>query len=325
VSPEDDPATTFSEASAEQHRTAGPFAHVSLELGHLTVADLRDEQRLGTYLQSVIPWADAVRAACAARHPGTTARISTCLLVDDENALDQPVAGTLPRVAAVAEAAGTPLDYLARSTACEEADGIQVAALVVDRLVDSPEPNATGRRGRPAARDSGWLCNGQRTPPATPAAAAMSTVEVWTPPREYGAAGPSIFVDVELWQDAQTRRWAPAVVRAVWQLARLDLLRHWGEHPLPPAPPPAHQSSWRDLPAVVALRPAAEPFTAYRAVSIMPIDGPAVAHATATILDRVAPDRKLLDAQIEAAEAEGVTLPEAAGDRLEYLFVTGGR
>ena len=58
------------------------FSHLSVELGHLYMEDLRlSEGRLAEYFLTVAPW---VRTITAMERPGTsTPRISTCFLIDD--------------------------------------------------------------------------------------------------------------------------------------------------------------------------------------------------------------------------------------------------
>ena len=65
-------------------------------------------------------------------------------------------------VLAAAEREGLEIDYLARESACADADGISPATLTLGSLVTEPVPGATG--GRPPLTETGWLTNGQRSP-----------------------------------------------------------------------------------------------------------------------------------------------------------------
>mgnify|MGYP001097357433 CR=1 FL=1 len=69
------------------------------------------------------------------------------------------------------------------------------------------------------------------------ARSALGEVKGWQPPQETAARNHSVFMDVELWSEKDGRRlWSCPFLAAVWQLARLGLLRHLGEPVLPPTP-----------------------------------------------------------------------------------------
>ncbi|CAM5724891.1 hypothetical protein SVIOM342S_03063 [Streptomyces violaceorubidus] len=66
----------------------------------------------------------------------------------------------------------------------------------------------------------------------------MKRAVAWQPPHETAARRHSVFLDVELWSDDADgqRTWSCPFLAAVWQLARLGLLRNEGEAVLAPQP-----------------------------------------------------------------------------------------
>ncbi|CAM5273688.1 putative protein OS=Streptomyces tendae OX=1932 GN=GUR47_09790 PE=4 SV=1 [Streptomyces tendae] len=110
-----------------------------------------------------------------------------------------------------------------------------VAEAVAGRIVEEPPPGSYGQR--PPAAQTGWLANGVRSPVAR-APQAMKRAAAWEPPRETAARRHSVFLDVELWSDDADgeRLWSCPFLAAVWQLARLGLLRHEGEAVFDPQP-----------------------------------------------------------------------------------------
>src|SRR3546814_14147440 len=65
----------------------------------------------------------------------------------------------------------------------------------------------------------------------------------------------SVFMDVELWSETDKGRlWSCPFLAAVWQLARLGLLRHLGEPVLAPRPwtGRAFPQDWDDRKSVVS-------------------------------------------------------------------------
>jgi hypothetical protein len=201
--------------------------------------------------------------------------------------------------------------------------GLSLAELVEARLVEDPPPDTTA--ARPPVRHTGWLCNGQRSP-ATETHEAMKRPTAWRPPGENAAVNHSIFADIELWRDhGDQRLWSCAMLAAVWQLLRLGVLRDNGRQVAPPQPLPGDlPDNWRALPMVLQVNERAAPFSAYRALTICaPLFLP-VENAVRTIMQQVAVDPAVL-AQIGArGHDEGMMLPPAVVDRIEYLFVDTG-
>jgi hypothetical protein len=313
----------YRETTAQPRTASVPLAHVSLELGHLYMEDFEGgPDRLAEHFALVKPWADAVRNAAGggARRP----RISTCFLVDDYFTRFSSPAEVVPMVLAQAEKAGLTIDYLARESACAVADGTAVAAAVEGRLVDSPPPGSDG--SRPPARETGWLANGERTPGLGATPEAMAHVTAWQPPRETAARRHSVFLDIELWDEQDGRRtWSCPFLAAVWQLARLGLLRHLGEPVLRPRPwtDEPFPRAWPDLPPVVQLNPAAAPFSAYRTCSVLPARFLPVEHAVRVLLDQIEADPEALRQAAERAAGEGLPVPDEIPDRISYVFYPG--
>ncbi|MFG2820769.1 SCO2522 family protein [Kitasatospora sp. NPDC048365] len=312
--------TTFREVSADPRTASVPLSHLSLEIGHLYMDDfMAGPERLREQFAQVKPWVDAARAACpvpAGRRP----RISTCFLIDDYFTRFSTPAEVVPQIVAEAEACGLTVDYLARESACAEADGRQPARLVEARLVESPPPGTNG--SRPPATATGWLSNGERTPADDLDEAMGAAGGGWRPPRETEAGRHSVFLDVELW-DARHggRTWSCPYLAAVWQLLRLGLLRDRGQEVFPPAPrPDAFPDSWDALPPLVRLNPAADPFAAYRTFSVLARRFLPIEHAVTVLLEQWAPEEPVLSALAERARQEGVPLPDALTGRIGYLF-----
>ncbi|MGW1210585.1 SCO2522 family protein [Streptomyces sp. NPDC002499] len=320
----------FRETAAEPRTQSVPLAHLSLELGHLYLEDLEGgPARLREHFQRVRPWADAARADTAARTAGRTPRISTCFLIDDYFTRFSTPADLLPMILEEAGRAGLVIDYLARESACAVADKVPVAQAVADRLVESPPPGSYG--ARPPVSQSGWLANGQRTPVARPAQA-MRRAAPWQPPSETAARRHSVFVDVELWdQDRDGNRvWSCAFLAAVWQLARLGLLRNEGEPVLTALDvttrdgrPPEFPGAWDELPPLLRLDPAAAPFSAYRTWSVLPSRFLSVEHAVRVVLDQTDVDAGALRQATERAGREGLSTPDSVADRVSYVFYAG--
>ncbi|MFE2428611.1 SCO2522 family protein [Streptomyces sp. NPDC059373] len=321
-----DPGTTpgavFRETTAEPRTRSVPLAHLSLELGHLYMEDFEaGPERLREHFARVRPWADAVRAAAATR--GRQPRVSTCFLIDDYFARLSSPADLVPMLLAEAGRAGLTIDYLARESGCAVADGIDVAAAVERRLVESPPPGSDG--SRPPARETGWLANRERTPgTATPAA--MATVPSWQPPEEDPARRHPVFLDVELRDDQDGRRtWSCAFLAAVWQLARLGLLRHRGEPVLQPRPRPGggFPADWDDLPPLIQLNASAAPFSAYGTCSVLPVRFLPVEHAVRVILDHFDADPGPARQVADCSAHEGIAVPDGIPDRASYVFYAG--
>jgi hypothetical protein len=119
---------------------------------------------------------------------------------------------------------------------------------------------------------------------AQEAGAAMDAIG-WEPPEEYGKRGHSVFIDVELYDDhvlappdsgvarQVERAWSRPMLAAVWHLLRLGMLRNDGRQVAVPCPVSSVSelpSTWEELPTVVKLEETSAPFSAYKAVSILP-------------------------------------------------------
>nr|WP_275941629.1 SCO2522 family protein [Planosporangium mesophilum] len=303
---------------AERPMRALPLAHLSLEVGHLYFEDLlTGVEGVSAYFQGVARWADTVRAAATSAQGRP--RISTCFLIDDYFGPQRPPDEVIPMLLQASRVAGLEIDYLVRESACAEAEGVPLAALVEERIVAEPPPHTNG--SRPPVNETGWLCNGQRSPVA-PVVAAMQAAVSWAPPVETAATRHSVFVDVELWNEgARGRVWSCAYLAAVWQLLRLGALRYDGEPVAVPRPVDGgYPDEWSSLPAVIQLNPAAAPFAAYRAVSVLPRRFLLTEQAVRTILSQIAVDRAVIEQTRARAHAEGIELPPDVTDRIDYVF-----
>ncbi|MEW9533408.1 SCO2522 family protein [Microbispora sp. NPDC049125] len=310
----------FGEVAAERRIASAPLSHVSIELGHLYMEDFEaGPDRLREQFRRVAPWAAAVRSGWQERVPGGRARVSTCFLVDDYFSRFSTPAELVPMVLEAAAEHDLTIDYLARESACAEWGGVEPARLVEERLVDDPPPDTNG--SRPPVKETGWLCNGTRSPHPG-AVQAMGRAQRWAPPVQNAKRGHSIFVDVELWDESGGRRtWSCPFLAAVWQLLRLGLLRSEGQVPLPPAPRPAGwPTGWDALPAVVQLRDQAPPFSAYTTLSVLSPRFLPVELAVRTILSQVAVDADVLRQVGTRSEGEGIRLEEELVDRISYVF-----
>ncbi|MFE8947062.1 SCO2522 family protein [Streptomyces sp. NPDC007856] len=313
----------FRETTGEPRTQAVPLAHVSLELGHLYTEDFEaGPERLRAHFAQVRPWADTARTVAAAG--GRRPRVSTCFLVDEYCTRFSTPAALLPVVLAEAERAGLVIDYLARESGCAVADGVPVAEGVEACLVESPPPGSDG--SRPPVGQTGWLANGRRTP-GVRTVEAMADATVWQSPAENTARRHSIFLDAELWDEAGGRRvWSCAFLAAVWQLARLGLLRHSGEPVLQPVPWTAGEDfpgDWDALPPLIRLSASAAPFSAYRTCSVLPSRLLPVEHAVRVVLDQVNVEPQALRQVAERAFGEGLSVPEEISDRISYVFNEG--
>ncbi|RSN57620.1 hypothetical protein DMH12_13060 [Streptomyces sp. WAC 04229] len=311
----------FRETAAEARTQSVPLAHLSLELGHLYMEDFEaGPERLRRHFAEVLPWVEAARAAAGARAGGKRARISTCFLIDDYFSRFSTPAEVVPMLLAEAERAGLAVDYLARESGCAVTGKTPVAEAVAGRIVESPVPGSYGMRP-PTAR-TGWLANGERAP-AKQAAMAMKRAP-WQPPRETAARRHSVFLDAELWSDdADGRRtWSCPFLAAVWQLARLGLLRDAGEAVLVPQPHTGNgfPEDWDELPSLLRLNPRADPFSAYRTCSVVPNRFLPVEHAVRVILDQIEVDPGALAQVAERSGNERTAVPDSVADRVSYVF-----
>ncbi|MFJ8360080.1 SCO2522 family protein [Streptomyces sp. NPDC093984] len=309
----------FRETTAEPRTQSVPLAHLSLELGHLYMEDFEaGPERLREHFAEVRVWVDAARAAAARRTGGKRPRISTCFLIDDYFTRFSTPAELVPVVLQEAERAGLAIDYLARESGCAVADKIELAEAVMHRLVESPPPGSYG--SRPPVSQTGWLANGQRSPGSR---SAMGEITGWQPPQETAARNHSVFMDVELWSEKDGQRlWSCPFLAAVWQLARLGLLRHLGEPVLVPRPWNGRDfpHEWDRLPPLIQLNPTAAPFSAYRTCTLMPNRFLAVEDAVRLILDQIDVDSGALIQVAERSAREGAAVPDAVAQRATYVF-----
>ncbi|MFF8678102.1 SCO2522 family protein [Streptomyces sp. NPDC015237] len=315
----------FRETAAEARTESVPLAHLSLELGHLYMEDFEaGPERLRRHFAEVLPWVEAARAAAVARVGGKRARISTCFLIDDYFSRFSTPAEVVPMLLAEAERAGLAIDYLARESGCAVTGKTPVAEAVAGRIVESPAPGSYGMRP-PTAR-TGWLANGERAPVAR-APQAMKRAAPWQPPRETAARRHSVFLDVELWNDDGDghRTWSCPFLAAVWQLARLGLLRDAGEAVLVPQPHTGtgFPEDWDELPSLLRLNPRADPFSAYRTCSVVPNRFLPVEHAVRVILDQIEVDPGALAQVAERSGKERTAVPDSVADRVSYVFYAG--
>jgi hypothetical protein len=320
-----DPATTvetaFREVAAEPRVESVGLSHLSIELGHLYLEDFEAGQaQLDEQFEIV------AQKVLAARVPGSVGqpRISTCFLIDDYFARFSTPAEVVPMLLSAAQRHGLQIDYLARESGCATARGIPLAELVAGRLTALPPPDTNG--SRPPVSESGWLCNGQRSPADGPREAMRRTD--WAPPVEIGARNHSVFVDVELWRDGADshdgrgkRLYSCAFLAAVWQLLRLGLLRNDGAGVVRPVPVgPSLPTSWDDLAPITALRPGASPFCAYRTFSVLPSRFLQVELAVRVILEQVAPQAEVLAQLSERADRDGMPFSSDVTRRVDYVF-----
>jgi len=317
---------TFGEVAAERRIVSVPLSHVSVELGHLYMEDFEaGPGRLREQFRRVAPWLATVRELWRARVPGGRPRVSTCFLIDDYFSRFSTPAELVPMVLEAAAEQDLTIDYLARESACAQFEDprsgrVELARLVEDRIVDDPPPGTDG--SRPPVKETGWLCNGSRSPRTTPLQA-MGKARPWEPPAQNAKRGHSIFVDVELWDERGPRRtWSCPFLAAVWQLLRLGLLRSEGRVPLTPVAVDGDwPRDWDGLPALVRLNPQAAPFSAYTTLSVLSPRFLPVELAVRTILSQVAVDDEVLRQVAARSESEGIRLEEELVDRISYVFV----
>jgi hypothetical protein len=326
----------FREASAERRMASVPLSHLSLELGHLYMEDFAaGPQYLRKHFQQIAPWDNAARQSCAGslkrqqqysqEGRRARARISTCFLIDDYFTPFSSPAELVPELVSAAQEAGLEIDYLARESGCAEAEGVELACLVEDRLVADPSPDTNG--ARPPAVEVGWLCNGQRSPTSS-VTEAMEAIPRWRPPVQNAARRHSIFLDVELWNwDESTGRkiWSCPFLAAVWQLLRLGMLRYHGEGVAAPQPwQGVFPDKWHELPAVIQLNPSAAPFSAYQTLSILSARFLPIEHAVRTILSQTSVNRDVFSQVMTRSRGEGIELPPELVDRVGYVFTGAG-
>jgi hypothetical protein len=320
----------FQETSAQPRTEAVPFSHLSLELGHLYMEDFAEgPERLHANFAAVRPWVEAARCSVPAPPDGKRPRVSTCFLVDDYFSRLATPAELLPPLLKAAERAGLTIDYLARESGCAAAadpgrpERGGLAEAVLGRLVETPPPGSKGFR--PPLSRTGWLTNGRRAP-AQRTGAALNSAASWQPPSETGARGHSVFVDVELWDESAGRRtWSCAFLAAVWQLARLGLLRDNGKAVLTPTPwdRSGFPDDWDALPPLLGLNSSAAPFSAYYTCSVLPARFLPVEHAVRVILEQTHVDSGALGQFVERSGGEEFTVPTGVVERTSYVFPPG--
>lgn len=130
-------------------------------------------------------------------------------------------------------------------------------------------------------------------------------------------------MDVELWSDTDKGRlWSCPFLVAVWQLARLGLLRHLGEPVLVPRPWTGGDfpHDWDRLPPLLKLGDSRVSFSAYRTCTLMANRFLAVEDAVRLILDQVDVDTEALAQVAKRSAGEGVAVPEAVAQRATYVF-----
>ncbi|MGC0377410.1 SCO2522 family protein [Streptomyces sp. SAI-229] len=313
--------SVFQEATSRSRTQAVSLSHLSLELGHLHMEDFEaGPGHLRRHFERVRPWAEAAHATAAATG-GKRPRISTCFLIDDYFTRFSAPADVVPMLLEEAGRAGLVVDYLARESGCAVAGKVPVAEAVAGRIVEEPPPGSYGLR--PPAAQTGWLANGERGPVAR-APQAMKKATAWQPPKETAARRHSVFLDAELWDDDPDghRTWSCSFLAAVWQLARLGLLRDDGEAVLVPQPhtTDTFPDDWDELPPLLRLNPRADPFTAYRTCSVIPSRFLPVEHAVHVILDQIEADPGALAQTAERSARENVAVPDSVADRISYVF-----
>jgi len=314
--------TAFSEVAAERRTVEIPLSHISIELGHLYMEDFRrGPEYMRAQFERVRPWADVAKQVLPWGTPTTKPRVSMCFLVDDYFTRFGSPAKVLPELLGAAKDVGVTIDYLARESGCADADGVRLPELVRGRLVADPPPGTNGTR--PPVAETGWLCNGQRSP-ASEHAEALRQLSQWQAPVENGARNHSIFIDVELWDGDRRPRWSCAFLASVWQLLRLGLLRHEGRSVVAPKErTDDYPDDWDLLPPIVRLNATADPFSAYQTISILGSSFLPIEAAVRTILAQVTVDSAAECQVIERSTREGMALPRELVERVSYVFLTG--
>lgn len=318
-------AAVFRETNVVERTVDVPLAHLSVELGHFYPSDLSDGvDALAEHFRRIGPWVDRPRLDSLAGIAGRTSRVSTCMLIDDysDQSKMPPPTAVVPELLAAAHAHGVVIDYIARESACVATGQVPLARIVEGALVADPPYGTNG--SRPPLDETGWLCNGTRSPAATVGGRAMGASVPWQPPMENGSRRYSVFLDVELWKEHHAHRvWSCAFLAAVWQLVRLGLLRAGGETVVRPvAVDPANlPDRWEDFPPIGRLTAAPAPFCAYRTFSVLDTGYLPIEHAVRVILSQVEADSAALAATGRRAGAESIMLPPELADRLSYLFL----
>lgn len=317
----------YSEETARDYVREVPLSHLSVEVGHFYMEDLlKDEERIRASFLRIVPWIAAATAAVDTCR--NKPRVSTCFLIDDYFCDDTSPREILSKLIKIAGECGVRIDYIAREASCCVAGDVPLAALTAAKLL--PEPITATNGSRPPTHESGWLCNGERSP--EPDYQAMRT-EKWKPPEEFGKRQHSIFLDLELWKDVKAqvngevvtqRIWSCPFLASVWHLLRLGMLRHYGE--IVASPQLWRQGAewpeaWDELPAVTQLNPRASPFAAYRSVSVLPRGYLPIEDAVRVILGHLRLDDAITQQIANRAAKEGITVSRNVIDRISHIFV----
>lgn len=313
--------TSFSETTTLRRVQDVGYSHVSIELDHLYMEDFtRDKEHLRGRIAQIAPWYHTAVRTFETRGLRGRPRISTCFLVDDYFSDLKSPAELIPMLLDAAADAGVRVDYIARESGCAVADGVEVAKMVAGRLVSIPVEGANG--SRPPVAESGWLSNGQRSPAETTEALRSHG---WQPPVEAEVRQHSIFMDVQLWSQKSDgeRLWSCPMLAAVWQLARLGLLRHHGRAVIEPRPLPRElPNEWSAMPPVAQVEPGAAPFHGYQTLSLLDDRFLSIEHAVRVILNQAAQDTGVMERVQKRAAGEGMRISEDVVGRIAYLFVT---
>ena len=313
--------TMFYETTTLRRVQDVAYSHVSIELDHLYMEDFtRDKAHLRNRIAQIAPWYHTAVKTYESRGLKSRPRISTCFLVDDYFTELKPPADLIPMLLEAADDVGVRVDYIGRESACAVADEVDVAQMVAGRLVSIPVQGTNG--SRPPVAESGWLSNGQRSPGESTEALQKRR---WLPPIEAEARNHSIFVDVELWSETRDgeRLWSCPMLAAVWQLARLGLLRHHGRAVIAPRPLPSElPDEWSAMPPVAQVEPNAAPFHGYQTLSLFDDRFLSIEHAVRVILNQVAQDGEVMQRVEQRAQSEGMLIAPDVTGRMAYLFVT---
>lgn len=326
------PNSGYSEATEQDRPSNLPLSHLSIEVGHFYMEDLLNgEDRIRAQFRQVAPWVQAAMAATGQARP----RVSTCFLVDDYFRDDTSPGKIVDKLTRIAAECGVEIDYLAREAGCAvtdrpDRDPVQLAEMVVAMLL--PEPPAGTNGSRPPLHESGWLCNGERSPASDTQSGQAMQVKPWQPPMEFGGRNHSIFLDVELWKDVpeqtegrliRRRVWSCPLLASIWHLLRLGMLRYYADPVAVPQPPPPDgewPDTWPQLPAVMRLNPDAAPFAAYRTLSVMPRSYLGIEHAVDVILNHIDLDQAVIDQVIERGRTENIAIPRRVTQRISHVF-----
>jgi hypothetical protein len=313
----------FSDSGVIKTHEELPLSHLSVELGQLYQPYIDSGlPALRKRLAAIAPWVDAPRLASIARVPEKDLRCSTILLIDDYFEQMPPPSELLPVIIGAAADAGIRIDYVGRESAIAWAGSTGLAAFVEGMVLSDPPFGENGTR--PALSETGWLCNGGRSP-SNSTVQAMGIPPRWHAPSENGARQHSIFLDVQLWsQRAKYRIWSISFLAAIWQLLRLGLLCVPGVAPINPVPCNLDglPDRWSELPTVAAFGKDIGSFSAYRSFTVIPADLLSVEHAVRVILGQVAVSPTLLEQMTELAVKDGVVLPRDPVNRISYLMLS---